>query len=386
METDGEYGLKIVETIRSAKGKPLKKKDIKKMGDDMPPQSILGGEDYTYTSYDLKIAGSTDTDVLNIIDSLNVPKAPLIPDSYQVEIMNQYFLKVILDNSEISRVDLGRLALEAGFRDYFAKAKKGEPTEFDKINSGFLKRISYLIATGDTGKSNKNRAPEGYDVSRGKDKKNELRNALIGLENISNAFKFGFDPYKEPKIEYLDPEKYGGLLGKALGNKAPKPFYVKARNHKGWIDIMEALIPEVDGCEPSAKPIFDLSDLREDVSGLSQQLLEDDRLSNDPLCSIEAPFDRIMTSDDASKLDGAIRAIIRIYALDIFIRAIPVFSIFELNDDNYDDLLENFITERMKQGLYQDGAARSGATDEEYYYRFLEQVANNIVRLSLIHI
>jgi len=381
LKTENEYGLKIVETIRNKKGKPLSKRDIKQMGDNMPPESILGeDEEYSYTSYDLKIPGASDVGALNIIDSLNLPKTPLIPDSYQVEILNQYFLKILLDNSSVSRTELGRIALESKFRDHFALAKKGEPTEFDKLNSGFLKRISYLISTGKTGKNNKPKQPEGYDVNRGKEEKNAERNELIGLDNFAQAFKFGHSPYKGPKITYMDPEMYGGLLGKRLGDDAPKPFYVQARRFKGWLDISEALLPEVDGCEPSSKPIFDLEDLRAGVSDMSQNLLRDDRLEGDPLCSIEAPFDRIMTSEDAANLDGALRAVIRIYTLDIFIRAVPVFTIFELSDSNYDNLLESFIAERIKQGLYQDGVRRSNATDEEYYFRFLEQAVNNTVR------
>jgi hypothetical protein len=79
-------------------------------------------------------------------------------------------------------------------------------------------------------------------------------------------------------------------------------------------------------------------------------------------------------------MEGAIRAIIRIYALDVFLRAAPIFTAFEINDVNYDNLLESFIAERMRQGLYEDGVRRSNATDEEYYFRFIEQVVNNTVR------
>jgi len=379
---DNVYGLKIVEEIKNVEGDPLRKRDIKKMGENMPPDSIIGNEpSYSYTSYDLKIRGTDDQDVVRFLETLDVSND--IPDSYQIEYLFRYFESIYREATDSTDRRIREVSSEAGLRRYFKGPKSPDEkiNVFDSINSGFLQRLSYLISTGQTGKGNKGqKAPEDYDVSKGKDKDNETRRNLIGLDQFSKAFKFGYDPYKRPKIQYMDSEKYGGLLGKRDPKNAPKPFYVQARNYDGWLDISDALVPEVDGCEPQSQPIFELSDIKEKVSKFTNTVPKDERLEGDPLCAVEAPFDRILTSEDAGRLDGAIRAIIRIYTLDVFLRSTPVFLAFELNDNNYDNLFESFILERMRQGLYQDGVRRSNATDEEYYYRFLEQAVNNTVR------
>jgi len=374
------YNLKVVEEIRFIKKDPLKKNEIKKVGPDLPPESILGDE-YSFTSYDLKIRGTDDQDVVRLLESLDVSSD--IPDSYQIEYLFRYFESIYREATDSTDRRIREVSSEAGLRRYFKGPKSPDEkiNVFDSINSGFLQRLSYLISTGQTGKGNKGqKAPEDYDVGRKKENQNEDRRNKIDLNQFSKAFKFGYDPYKQPKIQYMDAEKYGGLLGKRDPENAPRPFYVQARQYDGWVDISDALVPEVDGCEPARKPIFELSDIKDIVNDLTNTIPRDERLQGDPLCAVEAPFDRILAPDDVGRIEGAIRAIIRIYALDVFLRATPIFTAFEINDVNYDNLLESFITERMRQGLYEDGVRRSNATDEEYYFRFIEQVVNNTVR------
>jgi hypothetical protein len=366
LKEGNEYALKIVETFRPDTGGELSKKDLKKSGDDVPPKSIYKGKkEYSYTSYDLKIPASQDIDVDNIIREIDMPaNASSIDGSYQLEVLYQFFLDNIAKNSSISRREVRQIARDSGFRRHFADGLDGQASGFDQISGAFLKRISYLISTGDSGKNNKVKTPDGYDVNRSKEKKNEERNELIDLNSFAESFRFGYDPYREPKVVYMDNEKYGGLLGKLYPDLVPPPFYVKARRFEGWMDIAEALVPELDGCDPKSTPVFDLTDLKDDVATMTNQLVRDDRLESDPLCAIEAPFDRILSNEDAANIEGAIRATIRIYALDAMIRGIPVFTAFELNNNNYDSLLSTFLAERMRQGLYQDGKPRSGVTSK----------------------
>jgi len=377
---DNVYNLKVVEEIRSVKGDPLKKNEIKKVGPDLPPESILGDE-YSFTSYDLKIRGADDQDVVRLLESLDISND--IPDSYQIEYLFRYFESIYREATDSTDRRIREVSSEVGLRRYFKGPKSPDEkiNVFDSINSGFLQRLSYLISTGETGKGNKGqKAPDDYDVGRKKENQNKDRRNKIDLNQFSKAFKFGYDPYKQPKIQYMDAEKYGGLLGKRDPKNAPRPFYVQARQYSGWMDIADALVPELDGCEPSSRPIFELSDVKEVVDNFTNTVPRDERLQGDPLCAVEAPFDRILAPEDAGRMEGAIRAIIRIYALDVFLRAAPIFTAFEINDVNYDNLLESFIAERMRQGLYEDGVRRSNATDEEYYFRFIEQVVNNTVR------
>jgi len=424
---ENRYKLKITETIRSGKGETLSKSEVKKLGGEgeVPPKSILkSSTEYSYQSHDIVVDSAPPGDVKDIIDSLEIPDD--VSDSYEVEAFYRYFAKILVDNS--SNSSLAReLTDRKPFRNYFAKDNReyipdieeervevtvdsdaaaaallataavpgiGTPAAaviavnaaaearrlaagpadtdkplsrkislFDEISTGFLTRISTLIATGKTSKGD-----GGPDHP-------------INLSNFSRAFKFGYNPDKEPKIIHLDPREYGGALGKLFPETVPPPFYVQERKHTGWMDLADILVPEVSGCDPYSKPVYSLEDLTNEVSELSDKLLPDPRLSQDPLCTSEAPYDKIMTSFDAANIDGAIRATIRIYCVDMFLRAIPVFVAFGFSEHNYGDLLLALAADRIRQGLPDDGRKRTGKTDDEYYYRFLEQCVNNTKRM-----
>lgn len=367
LKSENEYKLKIVETHRSPNGGKLKKKEIRKMGGEAPPESILGDEETSFTTYDLTISAANEADIEKKISTLPLSKE--IDDSYEVEVFYKHISDILINASKDRRKAEIETINQNSFRRYFAK------NAFDDISSGFLARISSLIATGDTDKNKKGKKDE--DLNR----KEQEQAEEINLDNVANGFKFGYDPYKPPKIIELDPATYGGPLGRIFPEKVPPPFYVQERRYKGWMDIASALVPEVDGCEIASKPVFELGDLRETISSLSNQLTEDERLQYDPLCSTEAPFDRILTSFSAANIEGVLRAIVRIYVLDVFIRGIPAFTAFGINDVNYDTLLQSFVAERIRMGLYEDGVKATGKTDDEYYYRVLEQAVNNTVRM-----
>ena len=277
-----------------------------------------------------------------------------------------------------------RLVDSESFRDYFAKSRSsdlgGTMSLFDEISSEFLTKISTVIATGKSNKKNKSKdlAPQPSGLFGGT--KQEKLTSAADMSDISRGFKFGYDPEKEAKIIELDPMKYGGPLGRLFPDMVPPPFYVKERKQSGWMDICDTLVPEPSGCEPRSKAVYDLEDLNDHISSLQSDFIADQRLNGDPLCAQESPYDKIFTSFDAANLDAAMRATIRIYALDVFLRTIPVFVAFGFSEDNYDDLLLAFVAERIKDGLYEDGARRTGVTDDNYYYRFLEQAVNNTKR------
>tara|TARA_R110000824_G_scaffold109438_1_gene256991 strand:+ start:572 stop:8077 length:7506 start_codon:yes stop_codon:yes gene_type:complete len=383
LSEENKYKLKIVETHRSPKGKNLKKHELKKMGDTLPPVSILQEDEYTYTSHDLTIDSAPPGDVKNIIDTLNIGAPPDFEDSYEIQTFYKFIAKKLIDASDAPNAAFKYTTGIPKFRNYFAKKNRpgpgqGKITLYDEISAGFLERISTIIATGNpNAKPMKGRKGDDADEQTGTE---ERISGEIALDDISRGFLFGYDPYKEPKIIDLDPAVYGGPLGRLFPEAVPPPFYVQERKHKGWMDICDTLVPEVSGCEQESKAVYNLGDLKDMVGELGEALNPDPRLVQDPLCSQESPYDRIMSSFDAANIDGAIRAIVRIYTLDVFIRGIPVFVSFGLSRENYDDLLLAFVSDRIKTGLYSDRAARTGKTDDEYYYRVLEQAFNNTVR------
>lgn len=411
-----KYQVKVMETWRSIKDKGLTKKELKKLGAEGPVSSIYqpGNAVYTFPRYQFEVTAQVSDGVRQVLEELEqgaVDDVKTRPgtsdgptDAYEIEAFYRYFRSILLEASEDR--NLARELMDSGqFRLYFnaSDSKKNKAAEdalkvfdqineslgidatspaqqfsssnstFDTISSGFINRISTLIATGDTPKGNKSKDDADSRVER-------KLTELASLDNISRGFRFGYDPEKQPKVIYLDPAEYGGPLGRLFPDLVPPPFYVKERRQSGWMDICDVLVPEVSGCEPYSKSVYNLEDLQDLASELKSKFIEDQRLQQDPLCSQEAPYDKILYNFDASNIEAAMRAIIRIYAIDVFLRSIPTFVAFGFSTNNYDDLLLAFVVERLKLGLQEDGARRTGASDVVYYYRFLEQAVNNTKR------
>ena len=235
---DFSYNIRVVEIHRSPTAGGLSKREIKKLGGDVPPVSILEEKDYTYTKYDLSLTATPGEDVNNLIENLVPVNARRtrdglnfgtdVPDSLSIEILYRYFRDII--ESKTSNLSSTIASLdEPRFRNYFAPTGDNK---FDLISQGFLSRISILIATGKDSLSRDNIADSAFETHK-----------------ISPGFLFGYDPEKEPKIEELDPALYGGPLGRAFPELVPPPFYVEERKHKGWMSISNALVPELDGCD-----------------------------------------------------------------------------------------------------------------------------------------
>ena len=194
-----------------------------------------------------------------------------VKDSFQVEAFYKFISLVLTNASGESAAN--ELVAQKEFRDYFAKQNKsGEkgrnltPHKLDEISAKFLKKIASLISTGkvdlNTSEDSEPDDEPGFLEPSVPDeeqtKKEEKTAEQIGLEYISPAFLFGYDPYDQPDVIFLDNETYGGLRGRLFPDSTPPPFYVQESQHTGWMDIYNALVPEVDGCDPARKQLLNL--------------------------------------------------------------------------------------------------------------------------------
>jgi peptidoglycan hydrolase-like protein with peptidoglycan-binding domain len=411
---DGTYNFRIVRrynNVAASAGDPLTRREMKRAGGGAPPASILGGTNNEFVAYDIKAKSKREPEMEEFLDELGV-LGDEVEDSYQVEGIYKFVTNLILEKTDNVLV-ANTLLEDKAIRDYFAKRETvtetstfvgsiSEKSTFDSISNGFLKRICFNISSGmpdilypsEDGETDPEPGflepppPEDdLDLSGGEEEQAES----LALDLISPAFKYGFDPFVEPEVEFLDAETYGGTFAKiaiAMGrdpSTVPQPYYIKEPALGGWMGMAQALIPEVDGCDPARTELFDLSDLASTAADLADKIVPDHRLEYDPLCGSEAPYDKILESYVAGNIEAAIRANLRIYILDIFLKGIPAFVMFGLTEENYDDLLENFMAEIIKAGLINEGSTQGGPgfrarTDETYYYRVLEQCFNNVVR------
>jgi hypothetical protein len=350
-----------------------------------PIKPIIQHNSYTYYDYDFVVEANLDEDVKSYINELPVSES--VSDSWQIEVFYRLLSQAMISEADDDS-DAGKLAnlLEnAKFRNYFDNPKNGI-RKLDDISSGFFRRLCNRISTGRSfGSPNVEMTSDVDFLAPDVSSTDDPSTGNLALDNLAPAFRYGQLPDDLPEIVYLDNETYGGPLGRLFPDLVPPPFYVKPPNYSGWKEMAEALVPSLDGCEPSRGPLFALGDLAQKASELKSKLSQDERFSYDPLCSTEAPYDKILDNSTAANIDAVLRAITRVYITEAYLRAVPIISQFEMNDDNIESGIVEYIVERMKRGLFPDGITtwlwfNDETNDNDYYYRFMEQTFNTIAR------
>ena len=178
-----------------------------------------------------------------------------------------------------------------------------------------------------------------------------------------------------PRVFFLDPEKHGGSYLR------PR-IYIEPPRNFGWLAIYDALVPEVDGCEPARQVIINTREIKQYVSETKNKISRDPRLNNPSDCIQEIPFDVVMSQQSRAQIEGAIIALLRVYGSESYIYTSPIFSsIFAGFDGNYDDslfeLLANDIIEDMEG---REGILRRAIRNKTYVNTFLEQCVQMYAR------
>jgi hypothetical protein len=390
LRKDNNYDIKVDLILgESPSGGGTDQRNERRAADDdgLPPDSVLEESYVSYNMMDIEVESQIPSSVRNVLRGLTISDS--VEDSYQIETFYRLIGQEIINNSSKTEEVLN-LVENKQFRQYFAGTNKASVKKYDEISSGFVKRLANRIATGrsypepvsamEEAPGEEFLTPETPEPTTDDQESSDNEAQRIVLEYISPAFKFGNDPYKEPEIIYLDNETYGGPIGQLFPDTVPPPFYVQPPIYDGWLGLIEALLPTPSGCDPSTGPFFDLSDLKSEMAPLTNELIPDPRMGYDPTCTQEAPYDKIFANVTLSSIESLIRSVCRVYITSDFLSAIPVISQFAINGENYDEGIFEFIVDGMTKGLKEDGRKWTGASDNFYYYRFLEQVVNNIAR------
>ncbi len=179
-----------------------------------------------------------------------------------------------------------------------------------------------------------------------------------------------------PRVFFLDPEKHGGSYVK------PK-IYVAPPRTFGWLSLYDAIIPEVDGCEPSRQVIINTNEIKQYVSDTKNKIARDPRLNNASDCIKLIPFDLIINQQSRAQIEGAIKTILRVFSTESYIFSSPVFaSIFSGFDGNYDDAMFHMIaTEIIEDMETRSGALRGLISNKYYVNTFLEQCVQMYARM-----
>ena len=180
---------------------------------------------------------------------------------------------------------------------------------------------------------------------------------------------------KNPRVHFLDPEKYGGTYLKPQ-------IYIAEAEHKGWLQFSRIVVPNPTGCDPKNSNFLMLDSIIEQIDKDKQKIKNHESLQHSPECSVELPFDKIANSDTLATLEGIVRATIRVHLSDFLIRTFPIFSNINLDvEKNFNNVMLNYISQKIYNDLKNETAVFT-STYEGYTYAllFLEQVVQIVHR------
>ena len=170
-------------------------------------------------------------------------------------------------------------------------------------------------------------------------------------------------------VFYLEPGKYGGSY-------VFPPVYAKPPPNTGWTGLVDVMFPEPSppSCKNQAEGITGFKEVQKMVRDTYASLSEDDRLSGDPDCTKELPFDRILPRTGKAAIRGLIMAGIRCFANVELMKGLGTFTTFAPDfERNYSKIYSGFIVEIMKEACMTTGGNwLNPFNDNEFWYAFLE--------------
>jgi len=174
----------------------------------------------------------------------------------------------------------------------------------------------------------------------------------------------------------LDPLAWGG------NDRFPAYYEQPPQNRPGWCGISDKFVPEVDACDPKRENVIGFKQISESVEQFHNSIVDDPRLSQPSNCTIEAPCNKILTRGAAALIEGNIKATIRIYVAEAFLKGMPAFIKFKADlSELYGDPMTAYITQTLKDGFFLYSKKGFGRRkNDEYYYQFLEQCVQNFGR------
>ena len=174
----------------------------------------------------------------------------------------------------------------------------------------------------------------------------------------------------------LDPLAWGG------NSTFPAHYDQPAQNRPGWCGITDRMIPEPDACDPKRENIIGFKEITNYITDFYQKIEDDERLNTPTTCAIEEPCNKILGRAAAAMIEGNIKATIRIYAAEAFLKGAPAFTKFKPDlGELYEDPMAAYITETLKRGFYVHSKKGFGRRrNDEYYFQFLEQCVQNFGR------
>ena len=171
---------------------------------------------------------------------------------------------------------------------------------------------------------------------------------------------------EHPRVHYLDPAIHGGSY------LFPK-VYIEPATYNGWLGMVKTFIPELQVCDDVDNGFLNINQISRRVKKVENSLPIDPRLSYDPECVLELPYDRQLTPANHGLIEGITLATIRVFTTEFMIKTLPVFGSLEYNTKNIDETLFIMMAQKFQQEmtLLDDGFGI--VKGYPYFLLFLEQ-------------
>jgi len=182
-----------------------------------------------------------------------------------------------------------------------------------------------------------------------------------------------------PRVSFLNPENYGGSY------KVP-PVYIKPIEKRGWMKYALELFPEEEECEPKSQTIIN----NEKIKSFVNERRNTNKLRNEEMqkmsekCYFDKPFDKILTKNAISAIEGLIKIQIRTSITKELIKNMPVVSCIKYTPDNYDSTSAITIMNRLLHELKTINPFGARQLEKKNYYLiFLEQAVQYFISTTV---
>ena len=170
------------------------------------------------------------------------------------------------------------------------------------------------------------------------------------------------------RVLYLDPNEYGGSY-------LVPPLYIKPLPVQGWMGFLDVIFPPEVGCG-APSDIINFQDIDDELSEAYKQIPEDDRMAIEE-CTVELPYNKMMTRLATIQAEATIRSTCRIFAAVNLIKSLATITKFSPNFDKmYSPLYAQFVVEEIKKTLSaprkKSKIFKGTFKDNDFWYRFLE--------------
>tara|TARA_R110000765_G_scaffold61055_1_gene118049 strand:- start:1772 stop:7894 length:6123 start_codon:yes stop_codon:yes gene_type:complete len=171
------------------------------------------------------------------------------------------------------------------------------------------------------------------------------------------------------RVTFLNPEEYGGSF-------TVPPVYIRPKEQRGWLKYSKVLFPDEEECDPKSQDLINHAAVKRFVNNRRNSIVMDNqklsKISED--CYFDRPFDKILTKNATSSIDGIMKVQIRAAIAKELIKGLPISSCLKMNKDNYDSSNLKYIIDQLIQDLKSINPFGPYKIEKEnYYLLFLEQ-------------